>query len=105
MTYYHHVEEMENVNWRFMKTFSGKYVNFKKEINDVDVKIFVRNLELGIITKVDGMEKVLWSKGHYKGHFESSYNGCRSIQVKLLKKEVEDIIRRKKAKGLLYSTK
>jgi|TARA_B100001057_G_C22817852_1_gene938210 aminoglycoside 3-N-acetyltransferase len=105
MTYYHHVEEMENANWRFMKTFSGKYVNFKKEINDVDVKIFVRNLELGIITKVDGMEKVLWSKGHYKGHFESSYNGCRSIQVKLLKKEVKDIIRGNKAKGLLYSIK
>ena len=88
-----------------MKTFSGKYVNFKKEVNEVNVKIFVRNLKLGIITKVDGMEKILWSKGHYKGHFESSYNGCRSIQVKLLKKEVKDIIRGNKAKGLLYTIK
>jgi len=103
MTYYHHVEELKQVDWRFMKTFKGKYIDFNNISSVEEAKIYVRKLDKGVETNVSGMEKILWSKNLYKGHYKFSHRGCRSIEVKNLKKEVIKIIDSNKAKGLLYN--
>ena len=88
MTYYHHVEESLNVNWRFMKTFEGNYTDFEDKTFKTEAKIFVRKISEGIVTKVNGMEKILWKKNLYKSKNKLSFKGCRSIKAKSLKKEV-----------------
>ena len=103
MTYYHYVEELKNVSWRYMKTFTGGYKDLKGEVSVANANIFVRRVDLGIETNVNKMEKILWSKSLYSGHNNSSYAGCRSIRVKKLKEEVEKIIDSNQALGTLYN--
>tara|TARA_B110000977_G_scaffold169100_1_gene218780 strand:+ start:22883 stop:23659 length:777 start_codon:yes stop_codon:yes gene_type:complete len=102
MTYYHHVEEIMNVNWRFQKNFVGDYINFSKVKKTINAKIFVRKINLGVKTDVNEMEKILWSKKLYKTKNTKSIYDCRSIRVKLLKNEVLKIIKSNKAEGVLY---
>ena len=102
MTYYHHIEEIQKVNWRFLKSFKGEYTDFNDKKSLIDAKIYVRKIDKKIKTSVGGMEKILWSKDLYKGHKKFSFEGCRSIKVKVLKFEVEKIIKENKALGILY---
>ena len=102
MTYYHHVEELMNADWRFQKEFFGKYENFDKNLSQVKAKIFVRKIEEGIITDVNKMEKILWSKNLYTAHYNNSKKGFRTIKAKAIKAEVEKIILGGKAEGILY---
>lgn len=102
MTYYHHIEEIMNVKWRFHKNFTGEYIDFNQIAKKTTAKIFVRDIAKGIKTDVNNMEKILWSKNLYKSKYLNKKKGCRSIQVKDLKKEVTDIIKLNKAKGILY---
>lgn len=104
MTYYHYVEECLKVNWRHEKIFEGKYINFDNTSKRVKAKIFVRNINQGVITDVNEMEKILWSKNFYVSRMKSKYD-CRSISVVSLYKEVTDIILKDKAKGVLYKIK
>jgi aminoglycoside 3-N-acetyltransferase len=102
MTYYHHVEEIMNVDWRFHKNFTGDYIDFNDVKKKTTAKIFVRDISKGIKTDVKNMEKILWSKNLYKSKYLNSKKGCRSIEIKDLKKEVVTIIKTNKAKGTLY---
>ena len=103
MTYYHHVEELMNANWRFHKEFPGKYEDFSKNISQVKAKIFVRKIEEGVVTNVNKMEKILWSKNLYTAHHNNSKKGFRTIRAKAIKTEVEKIILEGKAEGILYN--
>ena len=106
MTYYHHVEESLKVNWRFMKTFVGNYTDFNNKTYKTEAKIYVRKINEGVVTKVDGMEKILWKKNLYKSKNNFSHKGCRSIRAKSLKKEVEEVILSNSAKiNLITSNK
>ena len=105
MTYYHHVEELLNVDWRYKKQFYGNYTDFTGNIEKTEATIFVRDLKKGIQTDVTNMEKILWSKNLYKSKKLFSNENCRSINVKKLKKEVSNIIKLKKAEGVLYCKK
>ena len=97
MTYYHHVEELKKVNYRFLKIFKGKYINFQNETDEITAEIFVRRTDYGVETQVNEMEKFLWSKNLYIGHNNSSHRGCRSIFARKLKKEVMNIIETNRA--------
>lgn len=102
MTFYHYVEEMLNVDWRYLKNFYGVYEDFNGNKNNVIAKIFVRKIDEGIVTDVNNMEKYLWSKNFYKGHNFSSSKGMRSILAKDVFFATKDIIQKKKALGMLY---
>ena len=104
MTYYHYVEECMKVKWRYIKCFEGKYIEFDNSSSYVKAKIFVRKIEDGVLTDVNGMEKILWSKNLYKSRNHSIKN-CRSISAKDLKKEVINVIQSNKAEGILYKIK
>ena len=45
MTFHHHVEEMMSVPYRYMKNFTGNYINFNGLKEEKTYSIFVRDLE------------------------------------------------------------
>ena len=102
MTFYHHVEEMLNVPYRYHKTFGGTYINQDGDSSTKQFGLFVRDLERGVVTDVNGMGEKLWSLGLYKGYAPKDGFGCRTIRVEDLYKATADVINAGKAEGLLY---
>ena len=102
MTFYHYVEEMMNVDWRFFKDFVGTYEDLNGNKNNVSARIFVRKIGEGVITEVNNMEKILWSKNLYKGHNINSCKGLRTILAEDIFLATKEIINKKKAYGILY---
>lgn len=105
MTFYHHVEEMENVDYRFHKYFSGKYINRANEQSCRKYSIFVRNTELGVVTDVNPTGELLWSKGIYKGFRFNEDIGLRWCHSTKFYDFVSTLIQNKMALGNLYSLK
>lgn len=105
MTFYHYVEEMMNVEWRFFKNFLGIYEDSNRNKNNIAATIFVRKIEEGIITDVNNMEKLLWSKNFYKGHNFNSSKGLRTILANDIFLATMEVIKKKQALGMLYKKK
>ena len=102
MTFYHYVEEMMSVDWRFSKNFYGIYEDLNRNKNNIIATIFVRKIEEGIVTDVNNMEKLLWSKNFYKGHNLNSSKGLRTILAKDIFLTTQEVIIKKQALGMLY---
>ena len=102
MTFYHYVEEMMSVDWRFFKNFYGIYEDLNRNKNNITATIFVRKIEDGIVTDVNNMEKLLWSKNFYKGHNLNSSKGLRTIFANDIFLTTKEVIIKKQALGMLY---
>ena len=102
MTFYHYVEEANNVPYRYHKKFIGDYtgsdgIKVKREFG-----LFVRDIEKGVLTKVDPMGEILWEKGLYTGCRPGENCGLRVIKASPLFVEVSRVISSGSAKGILY---
>lgn len=102
ITFYHHVEEMERVPYRFHKTFTGSYTDFSGETKEKSYQVFVRDLNAGVVTRVNPMGELLWERGLYRGSRPGSGNGLRLISANALYKEVVSVIRLGLARKYLY---
>jgi aminoglycoside 3-N-acetyltransferase len=102
MTFYHHVEEMAGVDYRFHKEFSAPYTSLDGKTADATFGLFVRDVARGVKTHVDPMGEYLWSKGLYKGDRPGTEAGLRLIEANALFEETLKIIRAGKAEGMLY---
>lgn len=102
MTFYHYVEEMMCVDWRFFKNFYGIYEDSNRNKNNITSTIFVRKIDDGIVTDVNNMEKLLWSKNLYKGHNINSSKGLRTILANDIFLATKEVINKKEALGMLY---
>jgi aminoglycoside 3-N-acetyltransferase len=103
MTFYHHVEEMLDVPYRFHKAWTGAYTDMRGETSNREFSLFVRNLEQRVETDVDRMGELLWSKGLYAGSRPGVGSGLRVISADDLFQETAAVIRRGHAKHFLYS--
>ena len=103
MTFYHHVEEMMAVPYRYHKKFSGSYTNKDGETSSQTYSIFVRDIENGVLTSVDRMGERLWSKGQYEGERPGVGRGMRTIRARVLFDEVASVIDAGQAKDFLYA--
>lgn len=63
MTFFHHVEEMEGVDYRYMKAFTGMVTDEEGNTYEDTFTMLVRDIERGVITEVDPMGKVMESQG------------------------------------------
>lgn len=102
MTFYHHVEEMMDVPYRYHKNFTSKYTDL---IGSTELKtygLFVRDIEKGVKTYVNPIGDLLWKKELYKGSKPGEGNGLRVISARKIYDFVSDIIISGKAEGLLY---
>jgi len=102
MTFYHHVEEMHNVSYRYHKEFTGYYTNSNGETELRTYGLFVRNLEKGVLTHVNPAGELMWAEGLYKGNRPKKGSGLRTIKANLMFDFVSNIIASEKAEGLLY---
>jgi aminoglycoside 3-N-acetyltransferase len=103
VTFYHHVEEMHKVPYRYHKTFSG---NYRDQCGKTAVRsygLFVRDLEQGVLTHVNPAGELLWERGLYKGCRPREGSGLRVISARKMFDFVSSIILSGRAKGLLYA--
>ncbi len=105
MTFYHHIEEMHEVPYRFHKKFTAPYTNVNGATNERTYGLFVRNLEMGVLTDVNPMGEILWQKGLYHGDRPKQGPGLRTIYANEMFSAVSEVIKSGRAQGLLYSIK
>jgi aminoglycoside 3-N-acetyltransferase len=63
MTFFHHVEEMEGVDYRYMKTFTGQVTDEDGKTYEETFTMLVRDLDKGVITEVDPMGELMEKAG------------------------------------------
>jgi len=102
MTFYHYVEETLNANYRYHKIFTGQYIDEEGHESTQNFSLFVRNIEQGVVTRVEAMGEILWEKGIYTGSRPNQDCGLRVIRTTKLFDEVATILDQGLAKGILY---
>lgn len=103
MTFYHHVEEMTQVDYRYYKNFTGPYTDLNGTTTQRCYSMYVRDLERRVLTEVENMGDYLWSKGFYVGDRYNEGNGLRSIRALDMFEQTSQIIKTGKAYGMLYN--
>lgn len=63
MTYFHHIEEMEGVNYRYMKDFTGEIIDREGNSSIQTYSMLVRDIDMGVVTEVNPMGKLLEEAG------------------------------------------
>ena len=102
MTFYHHVEEMHEVPYRYFKDFSGSYTDAAGQTSERTYSLFVRDVERGVVTSVTRMEERLWEKGLFFGQRPGVGHGTRTISARALFAEVSSVIKAGQAQDYLY---
>ncbi len=103
MTFYHHVEEMMQVSYRYYKDFDGIYVDAEGIAAQKTYRLYVRDLEAGVMTDVAATGEALWEAGLYRGHKPHVDSGMRLIDAESMYAFVRQIIIDGRALGNLYS--
>ncbi len=63
MTFFHHVEEMEGVDYRYMKSFRGQVTDWDGSTREETFTMLVRDIEKGVHTMVDPMGALMEQAG------------------------------------------
>lgn len=102
MTFYHHVEEMENAPNRYHKIFRGNYID-KHGVKTIrEFSVYSRKIEEGVETDVKPMEEFLWSKGLYSGKRPGEGSCLHVIRAERVYDESSSVIRDGRSLGMLY---
>lgn len=63
MTFFHHVEEMEGVDYRYMKSFTGEVTDWDGSTSTQTFTMLVRDIDRGVHTMVDPMGALMEEQG------------------------------------------
>jgi len=66
MTFFHHIEQMEGVDYRFLKQFTGEVTDENGNTYTDTFEMLVRDIDKGVITEVDPMGKLMEQAGIIK---------------------------------------
>ena len=102
MTFYHHIEEINKVDFRYFKEFYGKYTNVNGVTSTKSYTIFVRDLERKVISNLNPAGELLWSEGLYSGYRPNVDTGLRVIQAAQMFDFISTLIADGKAEGNIY---
>ncbi len=102
MTFYHYVEECQQVPWRYHKRFTGPYTGWDGSTSERTFGLFVRDTDAGVVTDVSGMEAHLWERGLYRGERQGQGWGIRTIEATTLFDATAAVIKAGRAEGMLY---
>ena len=94
MTFYHHVEEMEKIKYRYFKHFTAPYTDLSGATSTQTFSLFVRDIENGVKTDVNRMGELLWEKGAYSGDRPGVGSGLRVIRAQRLFDLTREVIQR-----------
>jgi aminoglycoside 3-N-acetyltransferase len=103
MTFYHHVEELKGVDYRYFKSFMGRYTDDAGRTTARTYKLYVRDLSRGVRTDVDPAGELMWAAGLYKGSRPKVDTGLRVIRSRDMFEFVATLIDESRALGTLYS--
>ncbi len=102
MTFYHHVEEMNSVPYRYMKTFEGQYTDWDGEVGDREYTLYVRDFDQGVATHVNPAGELMWENGLYSGCRPWEGSGLRVVRANQMFEFVSNLIAEGNAEGVLY---
>jgi len=102
MTFYHHVEEVCGVNYRYDKVFSGDYVDRNGSTELKDFSIYVRDIDKGVLTHVNPAGEGMWRTGIYKGDLPGEKSGLRTASAVDVFEYVKEIIDTGRAENMLF---
>ena len=102
MTFFHHVEELCKVNYRYLTHSHGNYVDKNGNKSYRSFQIFVRDLERGIKTHVNPMGEILWDKNIYRGDRPKVNSGLRIGNANDIFNATEEIIKSEKSENVLF---
>ena len=102
MTFYHHVEEMHELPYRYHKRFTGAYTDWDGHTTERTYGLFVRDLDQGVETFVHPMGEILWDEGYYQGDRPWVRSGFRVISARRLYDRVAAVIQAGQARNVLY---
>jgi aminoglycoside 3-N-acetyltransferase len=105
MTFFHHVEEMNAVPYRYHKKFTGQYKDAQGRSNERTYGLFVRDISAGVTTDANPMGEILWQEGLYQGERPRQGIGFRLISANAVYDSISRVIQAGRALGLLYSIK
>ena len=63
MTFFHHIEQMEGVDYRFLKQFTGEVTDENGNTYTDTFEMLVRDIDMGVITEVDPMGTLMEKAG------------------------------------------
>ncbi|NWG32930.1 MAG: AAC(3) family N-acetyltransferase [Chloroflexi bacterium] len=66
MTFFHHIEQMEGVDYRFLKQFTGQVTDENGNTYVDTFEMLVRDIDKGVITEVDPMGALMEQAGIVK---------------------------------------
>jgi aminoglycoside 3-N-acetyltransferase len=66
MTFFHHIEQMEGVDYRFLKQFTGEVTDWDGTTKVDTFEMLVRDIDKGVITEVDPMGALMEKAGVIK---------------------------------------
>ena len=66
MTFFHHIEQMEGVDYRFLKQFTGEVTDENGHTYTDTFEMLVRDVDRGVMTMVDPMGKLMEGAGVIK---------------------------------------
>ena len=66
MTFFHHIEQLEGVDYRFLKQFTGEVTDWDGTTKVDTFEMFVRNIDKGVITEVNPMGALMEKAGVIK---------------------------------------
>lgn len=103
MTFYHHIEEIKKVDYRYFKAFRGQYTGWSGEGEERSYAVYVRDLDRGVVTNVNPAGELLWQAGLYKGYRPKVDTGLRVIRATEMFGFIAKLIDAGKALDTLYS--
>ena len=68
MTFFHHIEQMEGVDYRFLKQFTGEVTDENGNTYTDTFEMLVRDVDKGVMTMVDPMGALMEQAGVIKSH-------------------------------------
>lgn len=104
MTMYHHIEEVMNVDYRYLKPFNGSYTDERQVTTNRTYSLFVWDEAKGVRTDVNRAGELLWARGLYQGHRPGLESGLRVIDAQLMFLAIAEVIATGRAKDFLFST-
>ena len=102
MSFYHYVENVNNVDHRWIIDFETVYIDEKGEESLRKHGFYARKRDEGVTTNVEAMGRLLWDKGYYSGNKHDKEEGLRVVAAVDVFRETEKIIKSGKSKGYLY---
>ena len=102
MTFYHHVEEICGVDYRYSKNFSGDYTDFFGNKMSAIYSIYVRKIEEGVLTHVNPAGESMWVHNIYHGDRPNVDSGLRTASAREFFDFVQGVITSGRAEGMLF---